>query len=85
MQPSVREIFFLNSNLPNTLRMGMNENSKIYVAGHRGLVGSAIWRELQKQGFKNLVGKNLGVMGLSKKEQGIQDIFARVTAEERKK
>ena len=37
--------------------MGMNEHSRIYVAGHRGLVGSAIWRELQRQGFKNLIGR----------------------------
>jgi len=35
----------------------MNENSRIYVAGHRGLVGSAIWRELQRQGFDNLIGR----------------------------
>ena len=34
----------------------MNENSRIYVAGHRGLVGGAIWRELQRRGFKNLIG-----------------------------
>ena len=37
--------------------MVMNDNSRIYVAGHRGLVGSAIWRELQRQGFKNLIGR----------------------------
>lgn len=37
--------------------MLMNENSRIYVAGHRGLVGSAIWRELERQGFKNLIGR----------------------------
>ncbi|HXR49083.1 MAG TPA: GDP-L-fucose synthase [Candidatus Limnocylindrales bacterium] len=37
--------------------MLMDENSRIYVAGHRGLVGSAIWRELQRQGFKNLIGR----------------------------
>jgi GDP-L-fucose synthase len=37
--------------------MMMDENSRIYVAGHRGLVGSAIWRELQRQGFKNLIGR----------------------------
>jgi GDP-L-fucose synthase len=37
--------------------MLMNENSQIYVAGHRGLVGSAIWRELKRQGFKNLIGR----------------------------
>lgn len=35
----------------------MEFNSKIYVAGHRGLVGSAIWKQLQNQGFTNLVGR----------------------------
>jgi len=33
----------------------MNNNSKIYVAGHRGLAGSATVRELQRQGYTNLV------------------------------
>lgn len=33
----------------------MNPNSKIYVAGHRGMVGSAILRALEKKGFTNLV------------------------------
>lgn len=33
----------------------MNKNAKIYLAGHRGLAGSAIVRELQKQGYTNLV------------------------------
>src|SRR5688572_10210027 len=36
--------------------MKLEKNARIYVAGHRGLVGSAIWRELQRQGFSNLVG-----------------------------
>lgn len=35
----------------------MNKNSKIYVAGHRGLVGSAIIRNLIKQGYNNLITK----------------------------
>ena len=35
----------------------MNHDAKIYVAGHRGMVGSAIWRELERQRFKNLVGR----------------------------
>lgn len=35
----------------------MEYDARIYVAGHRGLVGSAIWRELQRQGFRNLIGK----------------------------
>ena len=37
--------------------MLMNENSRIYVAGHRGLVGSAIWRALERRRFKNLIGR----------------------------
>ncbi len=35
----------------------MNKNSKIYVAGHRGLVGSAIWKNLESKGYSNLVGR----------------------------
>lgn len=34
----------------------MDKNSRIYIAGHRGLAGSAIWRHLTAQGFTNLVG-----------------------------
>ena len=33
----------------------MNSSAKIYIAGHRGLVGSAIVRNLQKKGFTNLL------------------------------
>ena len=35
----------------------MNKNSKIYVAGHRGLVGSAIVRSLNRQGYTNIIGR----------------------------
>ena len=35
----------------------MDKHSKIYIAGHRGLAGSAIMRELQRQGYTNLVGR----------------------------
>ena len=34
----------------------MDKNAKIYVAGHRGLVGSAIWNNLKAKGYTNLVG-----------------------------
>ena len=34
----------------------MDKNAKIYIAGHRGLVGSAIWKNLQEKGYTNLVG-----------------------------
>lgn len=33
----------------------MNKNSKIFVAGHNGLVGSAVFRNLKKHGYKNLI------------------------------
>jgi len=36
--------------------MKMEKDARIYVAGHRGLVGSAIWRALEKEGFTNLIG-----------------------------
>lgn len=36
----------------------MNKNAKIYIAGHRGMVGSAITRQLQQEGFTNLVFRN---------------------------
>ena len=35
----------------------MKENSKIYIAGHKGLVGSAIWKQLTLSGYTNLIGK----------------------------
>lgn len=37
--------------------MAFDRNSKIYIAGHRGLVGSAIWRALESQGCHQLVGR----------------------------
>ncbi|WP_315339554.1 GDP-L-fucose synthase [Hoylesella oralis] len=35
----------------------LNKNDKIYIAGHRGLVGSAIWNNLEQRGYSNLVGR----------------------------
>lgn len=37
--------------------MELAKNAKIYIAGHRGLVGSAIWRELERQNFTGLIGR----------------------------
>ena len=37
--------------------MTLDKNSKIYVAGHHGLVGSAIWNNLKGRGYTNLVGR----------------------------
>ena len=43
----------------------MDKNSKIYVAGHTGLVGSAIWNNLLKRGYINLVGRTIQEMDLT--------------------
>lgn len=44
------------NNQPDYL-MQIPQKARIYVAGHRGLVGSAIWRELEKRGHTNLIGR----------------------------
>ena len=41
---------------PDSLRL--TSSSKIYIAGHNGMVGSAIWRYLQAKGYINLIGKS---------------------------
>ncbi len=42
----------------------LNPSDRIYVAGHTGLVGSAIWRALQAQGYTNLVGQTSSTLDL---------------------
>lgn len=42
----------------------MDKNAKIFIAGHRGLVGSAIWRKLKEQGFTQLIGKTRAELDL---------------------
>ena len=42
----------------------MEKNAKIFVAGHNGMVGSAIWRALQADGFNNLIGKRSAELDL---------------------
>ena len=53
----------------------MNKNSKIYVAGHRGMVGSAIIRRLQKDGFTNIVTSSSKDLDL-RNQQAVADFFA---------
>jgi GDP-L-fucose synthase len=42
----------------------MDKNSKIYIAGHRGMVGSAIFRKLQKEGFNNIIARSSSELDL---------------------
>ncbi len=43
----------------------MEKNSKIYIAGHLGLVGSALVRNLKKKGYSNLIGKSIDELDLT--------------------
>ena len=53
----------------------MEKNAKIYVAGHRGMVGSAIYRELQKQGYSNLVTRTHRELDLMRQD-AVEAFFA---------
>lgn len=46
----------------------MNKNTKIYVAGHNGMVGSSIWRALEAKGYQNLIGRSSAELNLINQE-----------------
>jgi len=52
----------------------MNRNSRIYIAGHRGLVGSAILRLLEKRGFENIIYQSHSDLDLTD-QAGVMDFF----------
>ena len=54
----------------------MDKNAKIFVAGHRGLVGSSIWRALQRRGFTQLIGKARSELDLFD-AKAVNDFFAK--------
>ena len=53
----------------------INKDSKIYIAGHNGMVGSACWRLLESEGYFNLVGKSS--IELDLRNQGVVEKFFR--------
>ncbi|KFF00350.1 GDP-L-fucose synthase [Chryseobacterium formosense] len=53
----------------------MSKESKIYIAGHRGMVGSAIWRQLSQQGYTNLIGLTSSELDL-KDQKAVAEFFA---------
>ena len=56
--------------------MMLSKNSKIYIAGHRGMVGSACWRTIERAGYKNLIGKSSGELDLRNQQAVNQFIKA---------
>ena len=52
----------------------ISKTTKIYIAGHRGMVGSAVWRLLDKKGYKNLLGKSSAELDL-RNQQAVTDFY----------
>ena len=52
----------------------MEKNAKIYIAGHRGMVGSAIYRKLVKEGYSNLITRTSAELDL-RNQQAVKDFF----------
>ncbi len=53
----------------------MEKNAKIYVAGHRGMVGSAIVRELQRRGYTNIITRTHAQLDLTRQDK-VEEFFA---------
>jgi GDP-L-fucose synthase len=53
----------------------MNKKTKIYIAGHRGMVGSAVWRALEEKGYTNLLGKKSSELDL-RNQQAVTNFYA---------
>lgn len=49
--------------------MSLSKESKIYVAGHNGLVGSAIWKNLKERGYNNLIGRSHKELDLTNQQE----------------
>lgn len=59
----------------NTRPGPLPRDSRVYVAGHRGLVGSAIWRRLESEGFTDLLGRTSSEVDLRERDS-VFDLFA---------
>ena len=55
-------------------RIMMEKSSKIYIAGHRGLVGSALVRNLESKGFTNIIKRTSRELDL-RNQQAVQEFF----------
>lgn len=56
------------ADLPDVAPAPLDRDATVYVAGHRGLVGSAIWRALEAEGFIDLVGRSSAELDLKDRE-----------------
>ena len=55
--------------------MNLNKTTKIYIAGHRGMVGSAVWRALESKGYSNLIGITSSELDL-RNQQTVNEFYS---------
>ena len=53
----------------------IKKSTKIYIAGHGGMVGSAVWRALESKGYSNLIGKNSSELDL-RNQHAVNDFYS---------
>jgi GDP-L-fucose synthase len=54
--------------------MNLKKTTRIYIAGHRGMVGSAVWRALESKGYSNLIGKTSAELDL-RNQQAVTNFY----------
>jgi len=64
------------TNTTSPLWREMKRGASIYIAGHRGMVGSAIARKLQKEGYTNIITRTSKELDL-RNQQGVADFFSK--------
>ncbi|KVV13953.1 GDP-L-fucose synthase [Flavobacterium sp. TAB 87] len=57
------------------MKVMMEKDTKVYIAGHNGMVGSAIWRTLEAKGYTNLIGASSSELDL-RNQLAVQDFFS---------
>ena len=62
-------------NREDKIMANFTKTDKIYVAGHRGLVGSAIVRSLKRQGYTNIIGRTHKELDLTRQD-AVEEFFA---------
>jgi GDP-L-fucose synthase len=65
----------LQTSNPKPQTSSLPRGAKIYIAGHKGLVGSGIWRALERHGYTGLIGRSIDELDLTN-QQAVDDFFA---------
>ncbi|MEY5000305.1 MAG: hypothetical protein RLZZ211_341 [Bacteroidota bacterium] len=61
--------------MKKNIQMNLHLHTKIYIAGHKGMVGSAIWRKLEQSGYTNLIGQSSKELDL-RDQQAVREFYA---------